>query len=161
MDRSQDGAPNLRLRPATEADASLLLAWRNDPDVRVASRNTAEVEPGEHEAWLREALGSPDRHLLICEDDGRPVGQVRIDRLGERRHEISISLDRTARGRGISVALIRLGLEWLGGVEPEAVVEAHVREENSRSMAAFRRAGFAPAGEEAGFQVLQASAHGA
>jgi RimJ/RimL family protein N-acetyltransferase len=150
--------PNLTLRPATEADGARVLEWRNDPEVRTASRNTAEVGAEEHAAWLAEVLGDPDRQLLICESDGEEVGQVRFDRLGERRYEISIALAAAARGRGLSPRLISLAVERLREASPTAEVEAQVREGNARSLAAFRRAGFRPAGksDDDGFLVLLA-----
>jgi RimJ/RimL family protein N-acetyltransferase len=138
------------------ADAGRLREWRNDPEVRAASRNTAEVGAAEHEAWLAAALAEPEVRLLICELDGEPVGQVRFDRRGERRYEISVALAAEARGGGLSAPLIALALEHQRESLPDAEVEAHVRAENARSLAAFRRAGFRLAEEagEDGFVVL-------
>ncbi len=153
-----DEIPDLLFRPASDADAQRLREWRNDPDARAASRITAEVGAEEHAAWLAEVLGDPDRHLLICELAGEPVGQVRFDRRGERRYEISVALAADARGRGLSAPLVSLGVERLRESVPGAEVEAHVREANSRSLAAFRRAGFSLTGERGddGFLVLLA-----
>jgi RimJ/RimL family protein N-acetyltransferase len=150
-------ATDLSLRPATEADAERLREWRNDPEARAASRNTAEVGSEEHATWLTAALADPDRKLLICELDGEPIGQARFDRLGENRYEISIALAPMARGRGLSSRLISLAIEQLRESHPDAEVEAHVREDNTRSLAAFRHAGFRPSGEKAdGFLILVA-----
>ena len=150
-------ATDLSLRPATEADSARLREWRNDPEARAASRNTAEVGPEEHAAWLAAVLADPDRQLLICELDGEPVGQVRFDRLNEHRYEISVALAASARGRGLSSRLLSKAVEWLRASHPDAEVEAHVREGNARSLAAFRRAGFRPSGEEIdGFLILVA-----
>jgi RimJ/RimL family protein N-acetyltransferase len=148
--------PDLSLRSATEADAERLREWRNDPEVRAASRNTAEVGAGEHTAWLTAVLADPDRQLLICELEGEPVGQVRFDRLGEDRHEISVALAPAARGQGLSSRLISLAVKQLRESNPGAEIEAHVREENTRSLATFRRAGFQLSGQKDGFQVLVA-----
>jgi RimJ/RimL family protein N-acetyltransferase len=148
---------DLTLRPATEADSARLREWRNDPDARAASRNTAEVGPEEHAAWLAAVLADPDRRLLICELNGDPVGQVRFDRLTEGRYEISIALAPAARGQRLSSPLIALAVEKLRESSPGAEIEAHVREDNPRSQAAFRRAGFLPSGREVdGFLVLVA-----
>lgn len=149
-------AADLSLRPASAADGARLREWRNDPEVRAASRNTAAVGADEHAAWLDAVLADPDRRLLICELAGEPVGQLRFDRRGERRYEISVVLAATVRGRGLAANLISLGVERLRESDPEAEVEAHVREANERSLAAFRRAGFSPTGEvdDDGFLVL-------
>jgi RimJ/RimL family protein N-acetyltransferase len=156
QDQTLNDTQDLSLRPASEADESRLLEWRNDPETRAASRNTAEVGVAEHAAWLAAVLVDPDRALLIGELAGDPVGQVRFDRIADRRWEISIALAAESRGRHLATPIIVLGVEWLRETFPEAEVEAHVREANSRSLAAFRRAGFAPTGESDGFLVLLA-----
>ncbi len=149
--------PELSLRPASEDDAALLREWRNDPEARTASRNTTEVGIEEHAAWLTAVLADPARLLLICELEGEPAGQVRFDRLGERSYEISVSLAPAARGQGLSPSFISLAVKRLRESHRDAKVEAHVREENARSLAAFRRAGFHPSGGTAdGFLVLVA-----
>lgn len=147
----------MSLRPASEADAERLREWRNDPETRAASRNTGEVGAAEHAAWLAGVLNDPDRQLLICELSGELVGQVRFDRIDQQRYEISVALAPAARGQGLSSPLISLGIKQLRESSPGAEIEAHVREENARSLAAFRRAGFRPSGKEVdGFQVLLA-----
>jgi RimJ/RimL family protein N-acetyltransferase len=149
-----DDTADLLLRPASEADAQLLRKWRNDPEVCAASRNTAEVGDEEHTAWLEKVLADPDRHLLICELDGTAVGQVRFDRRGKGRYEISIAIAAEARGHGLSARLISAAVEWLRASLPGSEVEAHVREANVRSLAAFRRAGFRLTTEANDFLVL-------
>jgi len=147
--------PELSLRPASEDDAALLREWRNDPETRAASRNTTEVGIEEHAAWLTAVLADPAHLLLICELGGEPAGQIRFDRLGERSYEISISLAPAARGQGLSPSFISLAVEQLRKSHRDAKVEAHVREKNTSSLAAFRRAGFRPSGKKAeGFLVL-------
>jgi len=149
-----DDPLDLLLPPASEADATLLREWRNDPEVRAASRNRGEVGAAEHAAWLAAVLADPDRMLLICELAGDPVGQVRFDRIAGRRYEINLSLAARARGRGLAARFIAQGVERLREKVPGAEAEAHVREANERSLAAFRRAGFALTGESDGFLVL-------
>lgn len=150
-------APDLTLRPASEADAARLRAWRNDPETRAASRSTEKVGEKEHAAWLVGVLADPDRRLLVCELEGEPVGQVRFDGLDGDRYEISIALAPAARGKGLSSPLIAKAVEWLRASHPDAEVEARVREGNARSLAAFRRAGFRLSGEEVdGFLALVA-----
>lgn len=71
--------PDLLARDATEADAGLLLAWRNDPRTRLASRTSDVIALEDHVRWLRGVLASPDRLLLVVEAAGEPVGTVRFD----------------------------------------------------------------------------------
>jgi RimJ/RimL family protein N-acetyltransferase len=145
-------AQELALRPATLADSDLLLQWRNDPAVRRASRSTARVSADEHDAWLANSLTDSDRLLLIATLDERPTAQVRLDRLGPARWEISVSVAGSARGQGLGTAIITRAVEQF--VEAVDLVEAHVRRNNVASIRAFSRAGFegGSAGDE--FVVL-------
>ena len=150
---------DLSLRPATAADAAVLLRWRNDASTRAASRNTGEVSPREHSAWLAGVLASAERDLLIAERDGAPVGQLRFDVVSEAEVEISVGLDPAARGTGLGTRAISAGVEWLWRARPGAQrLIAHVRENNEPSLRAFTRSGFTTEGPapEPGFRRLTA-----
>ncbi|MDQ4116552.1 MAG: bifunctional UDP-2,4-diacetamido-2,4,6-trideoxy-beta-L-altropyranose hydrolase/GNAT family N-acetyltransferase, partial [Actinomycetota bacterium] len=91
----------LTTRPATTADADMLLAWRNDPETRRWSRTPAPVHAVEHRAWLERSLASGDRMLLVVEDACGPVGTVRWDR-GPHGWEVSITVAPERRGAGLA-----------------------------------------------------------
>jgi RimJ/RimL family protein N-acetyltransferase len=132
---------DVSLRRATLGDADRLLAWRNDPEIRAASRGTERIDPAEHGAWLRRVLADPRGKLLIVEDRGEPVGQVRLDH-GDGRWTVSVGLTAAARGRGLGRAAIAAAVAWLGACEGDVTVEAFIRPGNARSVAAFAAAGF-------------------
>jgi RimJ/RimL family protein N-acetyltransferase len=69
-----------RFREARLGDAEQLFQWRSDPLTRAASHNSTEFRWDEHLKWLEATFSSPDRRLLIAEDDSGPVGTVRLDR---------------------------------------------------------------------------------
>jgi RimJ/RimL family protein N-acetyltransferase len=131
----------LKLRPAAQSDAALLRAWRNDPVTRAASRNTDAVGEAEHEVWLARTLADPGQRLLVAEADGRPAGQVRLER-GADSWEISVALAPERRGTGLGAALIQAGVEQLAAEGTEGQMEAWIRVGNEPSMRAFERAGF-------------------
>ena len=142
--------PRLRVRPATEDDAQLLLDWRNDPEARSRSRSSDVIDLEGHLAWLRATLASPDRHLLVVETaEGTPVATTRYDRLapdGGDRWEVSISVAPGMRGRGLGGATLQASDAWLRGAEPAAgAVVAHVRPDNTSSRRLFLRSGYSPA----------------
>jgi aminoglycoside 6'-N-acetyltransferase len=59
------------VRPATDADAELLAAWRDDPEVsRYWDDETFTVEE------MREQLARPDVDAWIVEATGEPVGYL-------------------------------------------------------------------------------------
>ncbi len=139
----------VRVRPATEDDAELLLAWRNDPEARRWSRSPGTIDLATHRAWLVRTLASPDRHLLVVETpDGTPVATTRYDRLdaGAGAWEVSISVGPEMRGRGLGGATLRASDGWFLAAEPAADrVVAHVRPANEASRRLFERNGYAPA----------------
>ncbi|MET7997563.1 GNAT family N-acetyltransferase [Amycolatopsis sp. NPDC005232] len=146
----------LAAREATEDDAELLLAWRNDPRTREASRSTGVIELADHLRWLRGVLASPDRLLLVVSDDDGPVGTVRFDRERPGEWEVSITLAPASRGRGLSLAVLTLGERLLIERETVSAILAAVHHDNAASTALFERAGYvesAPA--EEGFRWLR------
>jgi RimJ/RimL family protein N-acetyltransferase len=88
----------LVLRPARMEDAAILFAWRNDPQTRANSLSEDKVWWPEHVAWLRCALDK----VLIAEQDGKPVGTVRIET------ELSWIVAPEHRGRGIGRQMLAL-----------------------------------------------------
>lgn len=118
-----------RMRPATFDDAATLFEWRNDPVTRAMSSNTDPVPWETHLAWLSASLANPDRTLLICEEDGVPVGTVRVD--GD---EMSWTVAPEARGRGLASIMIAMA-------GPQGRT-AEIKAENLASQRAARKAGF-------------------
>ncbi|MER7115024.1 GNAT family N-acetyltransferase [Saccharomonospora azurea] len=141
----------LRLRPAEEGDAELLLRWRNDPVARRWSRNTGELALADHLVWLRGVLASDDRVLLIADeieenaDTGpTPVGMVRFDLLDAAEWEVSIAIAPEHRGRRLARPLLAEGERELRRRRSPGTVLATVHRDNTASVALFRAAGYVP-----------------
>lgn len=64
------------LRPLTEDDLALVLAWRNHSEVRRYMYSRHEIDADEHRRWFAQCQGQPGRHLLIFEEEGRATGFV-------------------------------------------------------------------------------------
>lgn len=137
----------LLLRPATAADADLLLEWRNDPTTRAASFSSAEVPRADHIRWLERKLVDPDCALLIVEEGGEPVGQVRLERHGETA-EVHIALAPEARGRSVGRRALRAAVAEAPALLGVRRVRARVKRENEGSRSAFAAAGFRVAADE-------------
>jgi RimJ/RimL family protein N-acetyltransferase len=133
----------LRLRPVTAGDSERLLEWRNDPQTRAMAITQARVARADHERWLATRLDAPDTLLTIAEDDGAPVGTVRLDRHGPDTAELSITIAPVARGRGLARPAIELGVEHARREWDVTRVTARIRPENTASLRAFAAAGFA------------------
>jgi RimJ/RimL family protein N-acetyltransferase len=137
---------SLRLTPATLADADLLLAWANDPATRAASFGRAEIARDAHVAWLAASLADPDRRLWVAHEDGRPVGQVRIDRSPDLVGTVSIGLAPDARGRGLGREVLRLALVRAAQELRIRRARAVVLRSNVPSRRLFEGAGFVAVG---------------
>ena len=118
----------VRLRPATIADAELLFVWRNDPLTRQQSIRTQPVEWESHLAWLAASLQNPDRQLFIAEQ-ALPVeqatvvlGTVRADKMDEE-YELSWTVAPEQRGNGWGRKMVAALIDQLpAGVAYQAVV---------------------------------------
>ncbi len=135
---------DVTLRPATAADADILLAWANDPVVRAAGFHPDPIAPAEHRAWLAAQLASPEAHLFIGEAGNRAVGTIRLHPAGAGALEVSISIATAERGRGTGRRLLQAALAaGRAMADPPQRFVARVRPDNEASLALFRGAGFA------------------
>ena len=125
----------LRLRPATIEDAQILFEWRNDPQVRAASHNQAEISFEDHLAWFTDSLANPDRRLYIVEKDGISVGTVRSDWAGDA-YTLSWTVKPEARGKGIGKRMVLLLAEQI-----EKTIRAEVKVGNLASVKIAQEAG--------------------
>ena len=145
-----DIPPTAEAREATMADADLLLAWRNDPGTRSASRSTELISLEDHRKWLLAVLDDPARLLLLgVNPQGMPVGTVRFDALGADVYEVSVTVAPECRGEGWAVPLLLAAEGALRSRSPGCHIRAFIRDDNHPSRAAFAKAGYLPAGDPA------------
>lgn len=142
----------LVLRPATQADSARLLAWRNDDETRTQSRQTDAVSETDHAAWLAGSLQNPNRHLLIAERDGVPVGTLRLD-VSDGRTVFSWTIAPQGRGQGLGTAMLLAGVDYACDKTLPAPFEAQIRPQNPASQRMAAKAGFAQVGEAEGWSV--------
>lgn len=138
--------PSVILRPATAEDSADLLAWRNDPLTRANSRNTAEVSPEEHEAWLARVLADPNRRLWVGMAGPEKVG-VASAAFDGGAAEISVTVARSARGRGIGAMLVDAAVDGARLIWADAVIRAEIKPDNAASRAVFEACGFTLVGD--------------
>jgi RimJ/RimL family protein N-acetyltransferase len=146
---SGDPHASMELRDASPEDEELLFAWANDPATRGSGFAPGPIARDEHRRWLAGRLASTDDRLLIATIHGRPVGQVRLDRLDDRRLEVGIAVAPDERGRGVGGTLLRKAM-LLARLDPglaPTTFLARIRPTNEPSLALFQRAGFRLTGE--------------
>ncbi len=127
----------MNLRRAVMDDASILLAWRNDPETRVQSRNTEPIDFDHHVHWLAGVLADPSRVLCVAEDNGVPVGSNRVD-FGPRDAEVSWVIAPDFRGRGLGAAMLAAVVKVFDAVP----LRAEIRVDNAPSRRIAERCGF-------------------
>ena len=133
---------DIRLRPVTAGDARKLWQWRNEPETRAVSFCTAPIAYDDHVQWLASKLRDRNVFILIVIGEGEvEIGYVRLDVHGDAA-EMSLSLDRAHRGRGLGPSAIRAATEFAMNTLGIHRVTARVRPENAASLGAFRAAGF-------------------
>ncbi len=102
---------SISLRPARAGDCGLLFGWRNDPDTRAVSLDSAELDTTQHHNWLSQTLDNPDRRIFIGSFGQTEIGMIRLDHIPEDdRIEVSIIIAPDARGAGFGASLLRNGL---------------------------------------------------
>lgn len=134
----------IRLRPATIADADLLLQWRNDSQTRHASHSMSIVSREDHIEWLDGLLDDASRWLLIAEEDGHPVGTARVD-VVDGVHELSWTVAPTMRGRGVAKRMVAIAVAEIVGP-----IRAEVKVGNEASRAIAEHVGMTLYNEENG-----------
>lgn len=74
-----------RIRLMTEQDLDLVFQWRNHPDVRMFMYTQHEIAFEEHKRWFENCSRDENKHLLIYEIDGNPLGFVNFSQLSLRK----------------------------------------------------------------------------
>ena len=95
------------LRRANNADADIILKWRNDDSTRANSFSTEIIKWEDHIKWFEKKLGDENCLMLIAEDAGRAVGSIRLDMFGNIG-EISYMIAPEERGQGYGREILKL-----------------------------------------------------
>jgi RimJ/RimL family protein N-acetyltransferase len=140
------------LRPAVTVDSGLIWQWRNDPTTRAMSETMDAISAADHAAWFAAVVDDQQRHLLVAEVAGTPIGVVRLDAKSSTwAYVVSVNLAPDVRGRGYAVPALAAARDWLKVHDPDARrLIAHIRPDNERSVRTFESAGYvrtADAGE--------------
>lgn len=139
----------LRLRPANDGDAERMFAWVNSVDSLASKRFTSAAIPWEtHVSWLAGMLRNPAARLWIVEQEGHPVGQLRLAPDGDGRRLVDIYIVPEARQSGLAAAAVRLALAQAARLWPCEPVLAEVLTQNQPSHRLFRSLGFREAGKD-------------
>jgi len=124
------------IRKSTMKDVGLTFNWQVHPSVRRYSRVTSPPSFVDHEAWFKESLLDHNRDMWIFENEGLPLGQLRVDK-GEK-NEISILISPEYMGHGFGCIALDLVCQHYRSID----LWAYVKGENEHSIKLFTKCKF-------------------
>ena len=144
---------NISIRTVNLSDSSLLLSWRNNPEVRKWSRDTNEIGVDTHEKWFKGWLSQkPEKgFFFVIEHLGSPVGMIRFDLMNNNSLEISVLVESNFQGKGIAKAAISVAISEIKDNIHDFTVLASIHESNFPSIELFKRIGFEHTGKSGDF----------
>lgn len=132
----------IKIRDIDESDAEDLFEWRNHPEARKNSFNTAPLIFKEHEKWFKRKIKNPDTtiYMACCGND--KIGSIRFEDNGEVK-KVSVTLNPKFAGKGLGSKIIRVGTgKFISEKKPGKPVVAEIKRDNMASIKAFEKAGF-------------------
>ncbi|MDD3896381.1 MAG: UDP-2,4-diacetamido-2,4,6-trideoxy-beta-L-altropyranose hydrolase [Candidatus Peribacteraceae bacterium] len=151
----------LWLRDARKADCNLLFQWANNRTVRAAAFHSEPIEWEDHIEWFLRSLSDRECQIFIAiNSENQPIGQIRFNSIPDGMTvEIDVHIDPKFQGKGYGSALINIGIRRMWSVHSAHNFQATIKQKNSASVRAFRKAGFSgeKTGVEHGFPVYYLS----
>lgn len=139
-----------RLRPMTDADLGMVLAWRNAPGVRAHMYTTHVISRDEHAAWWRRTRLDPSRRYFVFNGAAGPCGVVGFTGIDEAALQAEWAFYASSDApRGTGSAMEVLALEYAFGVMGLDVLRCEVLASNARVIEMHTRFGFSTQGQEA------------
>ena len=103
----------LSYRPVEYSDVQLLFEWATDSSTRNNSINSKEITWDEHVKWFNEKMNDHKSSMFLFLKE-KPVGVLRLDEVNNQ-FQISFSVDRKQRGKGIGNQMISFILKKFSG----------------------------------------------
>lgn len=135
-------ASTLKVRPAKLDDGEMLHAWRDHPETRAVSGNSAPIPLAGHMDWLARKLGDAACRLFVAEIGGTAVGSIRFDRQADGAWEVSLYLDPDLTGLGLGRYLLQAGEQAMRMGGGDVAFSASVMPGNETSARLFTNAGY-------------------
>jgi len=140
----------ISIRALEPTDVDTLYFWENLPDVERVSLSDAPISHYALWQYVESYTGNifTDRQLrLMIEADGKPVGTIDISDFSprHRRAFLGIMIAPEHRRRGYALAATQLAIEYCRELGMHQLA-AMVAQDNDRSLALFKKAGFETCG---------------
>lgn len=133
----------LTFRKAEKADVLLYFEWANDETVRKNAINSSRIILEDHVKWFNNKLADPDTIMLVFLDQGKEIGQLRIETEQSCNEAIiDYSVDKNARGKGFGTIILSEGYQYFSGLGKQVSLVGFVKADNIASASAFIKAGY-------------------
>lgn len=139
------------LRPMTEEDADLIVAWRNKPELKKFFISQDDFTKEGHLAWFRRMKESGRAcQMMICDKKtDKPLGSVDIKHIDQEHHKGEYGIfigEEDARGRGIGTQAAKLMIQY--GFEVLGLHRIYLRAlaGNAQAIRSYEKAGFVQEG---------------
>jgi len=131
-------------RRAQSKDAKLYFDWASDPVVRASGFHTDELSWEDHVMWFDNMIQSSDTYLYVVSNAfDEKIGQVRLTPDPSGYLEISFSVARNLRGKGMGSMMLQEVLQrTLSDNSKSGGFIARVKKENQASAKIFHQLGF-------------------
>jgi UDP-2,4-diacetamido-2,4,6-trideoxy-beta-L-altropyranose hydrolase len=133
----------ISVREAGANDVKNMFEWRNNPQIRNASKNSELISFADHKNWFSSTSKDKNKIILIGEFGDTPMGVVRFD-FHENEIEVSIYLvPDQPLAIGMGIALLKKCEEWLMfKCKKSVVLVAEILNANHRSEKMFLTSGY-------------------
>ncbi len=147
MNRYKDENAGIYLRPMTEEDTDLIVAWRNSDGVRKHFIYQKLFTKEGHLAWLHNVVETGKAvQMIICEaETDRLLGSVYIRDIDmdHRKGEYGIFIgEADSRGKGVGTKAAKLMIEYAFNELKLHKIFLRVYADNLRAIGSYEKAGF-------------------
>lgn len=133
----------ISFRKANKGDLEFIFNLRNEEAVRLASFNSDPIDFEVHSKWFPKILASDSSVIFIAELDGKPIGQVRFDFMGDDVAEVNIAVTQNYCGKGHGSKILKESAKKFFNDSPVIKkLYALIKPDNKSSIHAFEKAGY-------------------
>ena len=131
----------VNIRIAEFSDLEKIFKWRNIDMIVTLSSSQKTVTHREHSQWFKKAINNPNIKILIIENNGLPVGQIRFEKKNkDNACDVSIYLIPGEQSKGIGSIAIVKGIAFIKKQWKKIEsINANIRKENKKSKLFFER----------------------
>ena len=134
---------NFIIRRATLEDKNMVLNWRNDKLSRAMSEHKLKIDHKTHNNWFAKQLKSKKNQIYIGSLDFlKDFGLVRFKEVSHTTSNVSINLNSSYRGLGLSAALLDRAIKHYMQETSILRLQAIINSNNAISIKIFTSLGF-------------------